>query len=53
MINPVTVWFKRTQYDDKCVISIAKLVNITWLARYSRPIEIMYDQGLEFIGHDF
>ena len=44
MINPVTVWFKRTQYDDKCVISIVSLDEAVWFSRYSRPTEIMYDQ---------
>ena len=34
-------------------ISIANLVETTWLSIYSRPIEINYDQGSEFIGHDF
>ena len=24
-----------------------------WLSRYPRPIEIAYDQGKEFIGHEF
>ena len=24
-----------------------------WLSRYPRPIEIRYDQGSEFIGHEF
>ena len=40
MIYPVTRLFKVVQYDDK-------------RARYPRPIEIMYDQGKEFIGHEF
>ena len=34
-------------------ISIANLVETTWLSIYYRPIEINYDQGSEFIGHDF
>ena len=49
MIYPVTGWFKTTQYDDKRAIYIANLVKPTWLTRYPRPIEIMYDQGSEFI----
>ena len=40
------------QYDDKKSISIANLVKSTWLSRYPRSIEIMYDQGSEFIGHE-
>ena len=35
------------------MITIANLIETTWLARYPRPIEIMYDQGKEFIGHEF
>ena len=35
------------------MISIANLVETTWLYRYPRPIEITYDQGEEFIGQGF
>ena len=41
------------QYGNKIVISTAKLVETTWLTRYIRPMEIMYGQGSEFIGHEF
>ena len=44
MINPVTGWLEITQYNDKRSISIANLVKTTWLSRYPRPIEIMYEQ---------
>ena len=44
MIDPVTGWLETTQYDNKRAISIAKLVEITWLTRYLRPTEITYDQ---------
>ena len=37
MIDPVTEWFKITQYDDKRSISISKLVGNTWLSRYPWP----------------
>ena len=37
----------------KKAISIANLVETTWLSRYLRPIEITYDQGPEFIVHEF
>ena len=33
--------------------SIANLVETMWLSRYPRPIEITYDQGKEFSGHEF
>ena len=45
MIDPVTLWFQIAQYNDKRAILIANLVETTWLSRYPRPIEIMYDQG--------
>ena len=53
MIDPVTAWFKTAQYDDKIAISISKLVETTWMSRYSGLIEITYNQGKECIGHEF
>ena len=53
MIDPVTGWFKITKYNDKRSISIAKLVETMWLSRYPRLMEITYEKGSEFIGHEF
>ena len=53
MIDPVTGWFEVTQYNDKREKSITNLVETMWLSRYPIPIEIMYYQGKEFIGHEF
>ena len=53
MIDPVTGWFEFVRYNDKIEITIVNLVETTWLSRYPRPIEITYDQGNEFIGHEF
>ena len=53
MIDTVTGWFKITQYDDKIAISIANLVETAWLTRYPKPTKITYEQGSEFIGHEF
>ena len=53
IIDPVTGWFELAQYEDKRSISIAKLVKTTWMSRYPIPIEIMYDQGNDFIGNKF
>ena len=53
MIYPVTGWLEIMQYNDKRAISIANLVETTWLSRYPRPIEITYNQGSEFIGREF
>ena len=32
---------------------MVNLVETTWLTRYPTPAEIPYDQGSEFIGHEF
>ena len=53
MIDPVTGWFEVLRYDDKRRYLFANLVENTWLSRYPRPIETAYDQGKEFIGHEF
>ena len=53
VIDTVKVWFEKEQYEDKRVISIAKLVETTWMSRYPRPIEIAYDKAKEFIGNEF
>ena len=53
MIDPVIGWSEITQYDDKRLISIANLVETVWLTRYIITTEITYDQGSEFIGHEF
>ena len=53
MIDPVTGWLEITQYDDKRAIPIANLVENKRLTVYPRPMKITYDQGPEFIGHEF
>ena len=53
MIDPVTGWFEVVWYYYKRAITIANLVETTWMSIYPRPIEITYDQGSEFIGHEF
>ena len=53
MIGPVTGWFEVVRYDDNRAITTTKRVETTWLSRYPRPIKIIYDQGKEFIGHEF
>ena len=34
-------------------MTIVNLVETMWLIRYTWPIEITYDQGGGFIGHEF
>ena len=53
MIDPITVWFEITQYNNKIVISIANLVETMWLSRYPIPMEVTHDQVSEFIGREF
>ena len=53
MIDPVTRWLEVTQYRDKKVMTIAKLVETTLLVRYPWSVDIRYDQGGEFLGHEF
>ena len=38
MIDPIIGWSKITQYDNKRTISIANLVETTWLTRYPIPM---------------
>ena len=38
MIEPVTGWFEVTQYSDNKAMTIANLVETTWLARYPWPV---------------
>ena len=45
MLDTVTGWFEISQYEEKGAISIADLVETTWISRYLRPIEITYEQG--------
>ena len=53
MIDPVTRWFEVTQYRDKKAKTIANLVETMWLVQYPWPVEITYDIGGEFFGHEF
>ena len=53
ILDTVTRWFEIIQYNNMRVISTADLVEIMWLSLYPRPMEITYDQGSEFISHEF
>ena len=53
MIYPVTGWFEVTQCNDNKAMTIANLVETTWLVRYPWSLEITYDQGGELLGHEF
>ena len=45
IIDTVTGWFEVVSYYDKRAITVANLVETTWMSRYPRPIEITYYQG--------
>ena len=63
MIDPATGWFEIVQVPnynsekdtqeviDKTSARISQLFNNTWLARYPRPREVIYDNGSEFKRH--
>ena len=53
MIEPITGWFEGTHYSDKKATTIANLLESMWLFRYPWPVESTYDQGGEFLGHEF
>ena len=52
-IDPVTGWFELAQYSNKKAMTIANFVETTGLVRYPWPVDIMYNQGGEFLGHEF
>jgi transposase InsO family protein len=53
MIDPATGWFEIASYDDKRSITIANIVEQTWLSRYPWPTQLIFDRGSEFMGHEF
>jgi len=53
MIDPATGWFEIIDFKDKKSITISGLVEKMWLSRYPWPQLVTYDQGGEFIGHEF
>jgi len=48
MIDPATGWFEMKQIKEKTAITVANIVEQTWLTRYPWPQELIYDQGNEF-----
>ena len=53
MIDPITGWFEVTKYRNKKSTTIVNLVETMWLVWYPWPVEITYDWGGEFLGHEF
>jgi len=50
MIDPATGWFEIRELKDKEAITVANLVEQTWLTRYPWPTELVFDRGTEFMG---
>ena len=50
MIDPATGWFEMREIPNKEAITIANLVEQTWLTRYPWPQLLIYDRGKEFMG---
>ena len=53
MVDHITGWFEKMQYKDKKAMMIVKLVEFVWLVGYPCPVKIAYDQGGEFLVHEF
>ena len=53
MIDPATGWLEIAQYDNKRPITVANIVEQTWLTRYPRPDICIIDRGSEFIRRQF
>ena len=53
MIDPITVWFEVTQYNDKKAMMTFNLLETMWLVRYPCAVEITYDRGGEFLDQKF
>ena len=53
MIDPATGQFQIAKHDDKCAITIANIIERTWLNRHPWPDQVNLDRGKEFVGIDF
>ena len=53
MFDPATSWFEVVEIPNKKAITCANLVENSWLCRYPRPQECIFDNGSEFLGADF
>ena len=53
MFDPATSWFEVVEIPNKRAITCANLLENTWLCRYPRPQQCIFDNGSEFLGADF
>ena len=52
-MDTVTNLLEIVQIDNKKSENIAQLFGYTWLSRYPWPVQIIHDNGGEFIGNEF
>ena len=50
MIDPATGWFEMHELCKKQAITVANIVEQTWLSRYPWPTQIVFDQRIEFLA---
>jgi hypothetical protein len=53
MFDPTTSWFEVVEIPNKRAITCANLVENTWLCRYPRPTQCIFDIGSEFLEAEF
>jgi transposase InsO family protein len=53
MIDLVTNLVEIVRLSNKTAAHVAIQFENTWLSRYPRPLNVIHDQGGEFIGHEF
>jgi Integrase zinc binding domain len=53
MFDPTTSWIEVVKIPNKRAITCANLVENTWLCRYPRPTQCIFDSGSEFLGAEF
>jgi hypothetical protein len=53
IIDTVTNYCELIRINNKSARHVALQLENAWLSRYPRPVRCLFDQGGEFIGHDF
>jgi hypothetical protein len=53
MFEHATAWFEVVEIPNERAVTCADLVENTWLCRYPRPLQCIFDNGSEFLGAEF
>jgi transposase InsO family protein len=53
MIDTVTNYLEVIRVPDKSSLQVARSFENNWLARYPRPLKVIFDRGGEFVGLPF